>query len=313
MDDETGLSTYDQWTDAKLDEDIKALRENNHDYKGFLENVALPRYLIRYGLPRYGSYGLNEMARQMTDHSNRITYNRTNEHMMLDPKYQRMADYENALVARYLTHYDNEGNVSRELTPHYLPGNSTLDFDKNIKRMSSFTEQEWEEMLGYHPVHLPRAVLKLTYDMWHGHPWLKNMNPLENKIVKEFALKQTTDMRQERLTHEYLDKTQGALNFAQILKSTNKRYTIPFTYNSSSEPEKESVITPGGAEDLALGNAVRNMQIEHWNQHDLGQRLDKVPYSHWPMRVGNLVTIRNDREYPLGFAPRNNWGIGFGV
>lgn len=224
-----------QWSDQVLDEDIEYFRYMAHNYDFLLDRVV-PRELRAQGFTSADNPGHeNNLKYDLIDHltdSGRRPPNRRSS-----PAIQHLIDYEDALVARYATHLRTWWADPRwdKLEPH----DQALEFDSHVERTSHYNEQDWINVLGFHPVDLPKnQVLFRT-------PHRFEFNYLENKTMKAVAVEQTSDIRQQRLDQLHLNLIEGATNFVQILDRAKQRN--PSHYPSQPREHK---LKPDDKRDL---------------------------------------------------------------
>jgi hypothetical protein len=277
-----------EWTDAQLDEDIKLLRNNgefqlghdgtfimwhytsadkvNHYYKDLLK-IVVKREMRRTGLELItdgmNTYANKELADRMYTPGYRQNYMDRPFGSDRDRRWELMLDYEDALVARYVSHYTKDGEPTGVLSDFYrdtegleIPANllkhhRTAKFDAHFRETAGYGEQQWEDMLGFHPVDLDKYPVKLL------HP--DGLDVLQNQTLRAWTLKQTEGIVQKRLEKEHDDMVQGALDFVHILNRSLKSTTFfkwrndrmkPRTY--VTEPEEITRL------DAALNKIQRN-------------------------------------------------------
>ncbi len=299
-----------EWTDAQLDEDIRQLRGDgeldgddlqvfNHYYGDFLEDIVVPREMIRarffnpsfparpgsigedFGLDPGDFHETLDLAGRMSEPDG----NRNDE-----PKMQRLMDYEDALIARYLSLYNRDGEPTGVLVNDYdvdvFGMNRTTKFDEHIRSATRYDEQQWENVLGFHPVDLLQRRVRFYQRgedvvQWNGDLLqdetipgpLHALDALQNRMLKTWALIQTEGIVQARLQQEHNDMVEGALNFVQILDRSNK---LP----------RQGYWVEGPDENRELSHRVSQINSRENSRRELGRRLEDYSETSLPLHNG---------------------------
>ena len=244
-----------RWSDKVLDEDIDYLRDKYHDYGTLLKERVILREVREHGF--FGE-GLGEPAvnlNHVVERFSNFDYRDTPHYSHNSPIYEHFVDYEDALVARYATHKRNQAPSKDRSRPHWRQSVArghprAIDFDSHVEDMSEYDEQDWINVLGFHPVDLPKTRTKFASNDYGV------LNYLENKLMKTIALEKTSDIRQQRLDKLNLNLIEGATNFVQILDKTKLR-------NPSHHPSQPRDHKLNYEDERALFENARLMGSEH--------------------------------------------------
>ncbi len=291
-----------EWTDAQLDEDIQRLRgDPDHDYWDLLKDIVVPREVARRGW-------YSNLHRQMRIEESSYVDNLVSKiagesrHYYITGQNNRthaaqvgvLLDYEEALTSRYLSHYTRDGQPTGVLMEAVREHQQLLledeeadeftarsRFDEHIRRAAMYNEEDWENVLGFHPVDLAgrRVSFMEKVGVEEGRPRPSNLDALENNLLRGWTERKTTDIVQHRLNTEHFAMVRGALNFAEIMYRSPKSTTFFKWRNDQLQPRTYVTEIHDRAGLEVAVETISNKREE--SRLKLGKRLPTAAYNEY--------------------------------